>query len=424
MMSKKWLMAFAVAVSLVLGGCSEDGGDDNNNGGDTSGLSDTSGSTSGDTSGSTSGSTSGDTSGSTSGDTSGVTEGCGDVTTQGSCEGDLLTYCGEDDNGDPEVVTLDCAEGGATCATINAEYGVDCVYPVANECDAVDGTFCGGTNPVCIEDADGNATCQENSALTCDPAQTVGACQDDIAVFGCLEGHTVLARDCGVANKTCDVVNAEYGADCFAATDAACIPYYDFCAGTNAGCVEGANDTATCKANLTTACVSATEDVEFVPVCEGDVVVYDCLLDHTLIGTDCAAIGGTCAEIDPQIGADCLVPPGGDCESANFCGGTNPACQIGVTAGALTYTCVEAAADLCAAAEPCMNDVLILDCTAEHTASTLDCTALGATCDGTAGACVGVTAGNFCEPGLADCATGLTCTPPATEDGLATCAAP
>ncbi|HEY4222646.1 MAG TPA: hypothetical protein VGO62_14925, partial [Myxococcota bacterium] len=69
---------------------------------------------------------------------------CGGVDERGQCDGDVLTYCGDDGLGDPQLVEIDCAgdepfaEANAHCALISDSFGFDCALPDGGSC-IVDG---------------------------------------------------------------------------------------------------------------------------------------------------------------------------------------------------------------------------------------------------------------------------------------------
>lgn len=150
--------------------------------------------------------------------------------------------------------------------------------------------------------------------------------------------------------------------------------------------------------------------------CTGDTLTYCDVDSSTVVVVDCATeLGGmaTCIEIDPVYGVDCAAAGGEECvvedEEGNlftlFCQGTNAGCLDTVSTSSCAPNigpCVEA--DI----GGCDGTRLMLDC-AINQPWLLDCAAVGATCDETSSACVGVPEGGLCDDQTLVCAAGFVC---------------
>ena len=163
----------------------------------------------------------------------GEADGCGDVTAQGLCEGDVLTYC---DEAADELIIVDCSTAftarAATCTEISEAFGSDCAVAVGEDCVLDDGTllFCQGTSPGCFDTTAGFA-CVEG----------LGSCvlEDE----GTCNGELLLAV-CNVIQPF--VVDCQsYGGTCSDVDDACLMAAGAFCDGVDFKCRGG----LTCSEN-------------------------------------------------------------------------------------------------------------------------------------------------------------------------------
>lgn len=153
--------------------------------------------------------------------------GCGDVTAEGFCEADILTYCDVEAD---ELVVVDCADAfparEATCTDISVAYGSDCAVAVGEDCLLEDGTilFCQGTNPGCLDNITGFAC-----------TTGLGPCTD--ADEGTCDGDLLLSV-CNV-NQPFTVDCASYGGVCSDAQNACVMDAGEFCDGVDFQCAAG-----------------------------------------------------------------------------------------------------------------------------------------------------------------------------------------
>jgi hypothetical protein len=129
---------------------------------------------------------------------------CGAVTTQGSCNGNVVTYCDTNLN---QVVTYDCTmryTATSRCVQIDPTLGYRCAEAAGNDCTFNDrGTsvtlFCQGNAAGCL-DSSNHEKCAENIG-PCTTAET-GSCKGNRLVFHCMENQPYLI-DCASYMGTC-----------------------------------------------------------------------------------------------------------------------------------------------------------------------------------------------------------------------------
>jgi hypothetical protein len=167
---------------------------------------------------------------------------CGDVGRDQQCNGTSVEFCDPDTN---SLVTYDCAAapfGSATCDTVNAGWGVDCVEPAAGPCfflnDADPPTSpiaaCSGANPGCTITGADTSTCV-NTASACSTA-TQGTCIGTSYVFGCeflgnqdaVDGQPLLG-DCAVLGGTCIPDDNQIRGGCYVGAGQPCTPFWTRC---------------------------------------------------------------------------------------------------------------------------------------------------------------------------------------------------
>jgi hypothetical protein len=161
------------------------------------------------------------------------TAACGAVTLQGSCSGDVATFCyaGDLPDGGTGVVNLNCASDYAppndnvTCSTIDLDYGVNCAAKAGTVCGFLDSTnqpayaLCaGGPGAGCVLGALG-PVCQTN-LTPCSRLPDAGApppqCVGSLLQFACHIDQPI-GYDCAsyggnCSNTTC--INLAAGAPC------------------------------------------------------------------------------------------------------------------------------------------------------------------------------------------------------------------
>lgn len=168
---------------------------------------------------------------------------------------------------------------------------------------------------------------------------------------------------------------------------------------------------ATAESGPPASCYDVTQE----GFCQGTVAVY--CPDQEGIGPvveqECAP--GTCEYVD-DVGYRCVTTVGQACASRygepRFCApesGADTVYACDVAAGCVATTGEHCTQDAGAPDSVCDGDVYIARCLPWHQPLQLDCASLSATCS-TAG-CVGVAAGERCEPSYASCAEGLGCQP-------------
>jgi hypothetical protein len=129
---------------------------------------------------------------------------CGAVTAQGSCNGNVVSYC---DTNIGQAVTYDCTMRFSTssrCIEIDPAFGFRCAEAVGSDCFIDDhGTpltlFCQGQNAGCLEKLSG-VTCTENLG-PCTPGQ-IGSCQGDRLLQKCNADQPYFV-DCASYGGTC-----------------------------------------------------------------------------------------------------------------------------------------------------------------------------------------------------------------------------
>ncbi len=272
--------------------------------------------------------------------------GCGDVTFEGQCNGNVLTWCQDD-----ELHTFDCAGLGAFECKAEPDTdppSFDCL-PTGDECTPnCAGQACGsdGCGGVCGTCAEGSSCVEGQCQGPVDPCNGLtweGCC--DGAVLNYCDNNAPVTVNCGGAGCGWDAGNnyyncnfsgdgpAEFPKECGAA---ACEPDCtgkicgsDGCGGTCGTCTDG----LTCEAGQ---CVDACQGLTYEGQCEGDVLSF-CNGGQIASG-DCAEFGGCC-------GWD---PGGGyfDCLEGDACTTCEHGCAAGDTgcnaAGTHAWTCATA----------------------------------------------------------------------------------
>lgn len=388
--------------------------------------------TAGGGSSSSSGGTSSSSGGSSSGGSSsgGSTAGCGSVTLEGSCSGNVLTYCAPGDT----LVTVDCAPNGFTCGLVNPAWGYDCLAPVGDACVFSNGAqgsqqvFCAGTNPGCVirEDAAGatQSVCQANVGA-CTANGFAPACVgNNLLNVSCLSSQP-LTYDCqslggtGCSNGTCVGVTAGNLCDAFLVCAAGLT------------CQADAQGVDRCTAPVT-GCGTVTSE----GTCTNNVITY-CAPDMTVRTLDCGASMLTCQNFPDALGYDCAAATGSQCyvndgttDRQLLCQGTNPACVFVPAVGEPGVVDTQCRSNVGVCTEPAAGAPFVPVCATPSVLHvgclfgqglSYDCAALGGTgC--TNGVCVGAAAGSLCEP-LIQCAAGLSCVT-STPGVVGTCQAP
>ncbi|MFT5430590.1 MAG: hypothetical protein ACI9OJ_001265 [Myxococcota bacterium] len=227
--------------------------------------------------------------------------GCGDITTDGECEGTTLSYCVGD-----SIITQECADLGQLCELVEASGWYDCVLPVCTP-------DCTGT--VCGSDGCGGSCGECTGATTCDPfgqcisdgcgdVTLAGQCADDILLY--CAGDEVSTVDCASLGKLCTFNPTQEWFDC---QDPICISACDGVScgddGCGGSCGACGND-ETCDGGqciLTDPCGGITLDGE----CSGTTLTY-CLGDELKV-LECADSGQVCG-FDADAGwYECMEPP-------------------------------------------------------------------------------------------------------------------
>lgn len=166
-------------------------------------------------------------------DGAGTEPGCGDVTVQGFCAGDTLTYCdegAEPGEADDEVVVVNCQtaypERETTCIEVTDAYGSDCAVELSGDCLLDDGTilFCQGADPGCLDDRSG-FTCTEGLG-PCTSADE-GRCFEERLLSVCVVNQPFVV-DC-----------PSYGGTCSGAEGACRMPAGALCDGIDFICAAG-----------------------------------------------------------------------------------------------------------------------------------------------------------------------------------------
>ncbi|MEZ4266607.1 MAG: calcium-binding EGF-like domain-containing protein [Myxococcota bacterium] len=151
---------------------------------------------------------------------------CGDLTLYGKCEGTVIKYCAFGGPADFDCAT-DTDEQGVplACGLVSDDYGYDCVSATYNGgCGEVsDGGSCdGNTLSYCASQANGDvvtvdcsadglvcvasggfADCVTTGATGCGPVSASGTCEGTTATW-CLD-HAVKTEDCSATGKVCGV---------------------------------------------------------------------------------------------------------------------------------------------------------------------------------------------------------------------------
>jgi hypothetical protein len=148
--------------------------------------------------------------------------------------------------------------------------------------------------------------------------------------------------------------------------------------------------------------------------CEGD--TYRFCEGLEVVDLDCASTGGRCATISGSSFVSCLQPLGARCRTVvphgnhshllfQFCEGATSGClqdrEDGRCVGDLG-SCVESDIDRC------RGERIIANCRAGQPIA-IDCASLGARCDESARACVGVALGAPCDRVRRRCGEGARC---------------
>ena len=133
----------------------------------------------------------------------GVTPNCGDLDTFGRCDGEVLSYCWED-----EIITANCGSIGLVCDEVS--YGAECVVENDEECRRTDqngnpilglcrpGSGCAlslvSDVSACIPTL---GTCEEGDPPRCQSAVSVNGCNAGQPIgFECPEGSTCTNGFC------------------------------------------------------------------------------------------------------------------------------------------------------------------------------------------------------------------------------------
>jgi hypothetical protein len=221
---KRFTRSRRVSACLILSalwamGCASDegsGGADTTNGASTSDASgaDTSGASGADTSGASDSDSAGG------GDTSGGTP-CGDITEEGTCEGDTLRFCR-----DGALLTFDCRAGyfeaelfgevTGTCQLINDSYGYDCVVATGDTCVGAQShgdhsdyfpVLCAGQRQGCVAAAEDQFVCKADVGA-CEAGAVEPFCLGDVLVLECAQSQPI-GFDCVAMGGKCEVHEGE-----------------------------------------------------------------------------------------------------------------------------------------------------------------------------------------------------------------------
>jgi hypothetical protein len=136
--------------------------------------------------------------------------GCGQVTTEGVCDGDVLVFCVNEGEAEAGLVVLDCGAMGpsgstTTCADIDGAHMKGCAVLPGERClDVDDGRFayCRGDEPACVYDLfTGIGVCVEQVGR-CTPSSEP-QCVGDILVEACTDDGQPLGTPCSAEQGTC-----------------------------------------------------------------------------------------------------------------------------------------------------------------------------------------------------------------------------
>ncbi len=374
----------------------------------------------------------------------------------GECDGNTLSACDPDT---AESFSVDCAASWGGIGGVCGEYvdgELTCVVQPGDQClaDFGDGNVilpCAGVTPSCEFTVDTGWACGDGTRGTC-TADDVDGCIGDLLVRACLVADGLPAGiDCGAVGGTCNatealcdnvpagglcatgIVECAPGLACVgetATTDGVCTAtdVNECTAGTaecdpNATCTDLAEgydctcnagysgDGFTCTLDSGNPCLDGTIPAD--GTCSGDTLQF-CDDTNALQEVDCVAFwldDGACGFRADGV-ADCLVVDGGGCLYNDGAGGLLfPQCE---TDGRACTIDPDTGGYTCSPGDPCTTDLegacngsIVVQACVDGQSYGPDCTDFGGACS--AGACVGVTAGNLCASGLLECAFGLTC---------------
>lgn len=148
--------------------------------------------------------------------------------------------------------------------------------------------------------------------------------------------------------------------------------------------------------------------------------------DAEVVSVDCAGVApdGACVVLD-GFGAWCALPDGSPCTTRGAAGRAQWACGP-VDGGAASSGACDLVEGCVAAPVPCaagcVDDRLVVGCSAFGQALTTSCAALGGAC--AEGACAGLPEGAACDGARFLCADGLSCAPFDAGPAQGACLAP
>ena len=348
---------------------------------------------------------------------------CGEVTTEGMCEGNTLKYCSNGEiqefdctqfdkvcGFDEQFAWYDCVDGGGPCAP-------DCAGKPEGAADGCGGTCQGGVDPG-----------------GCGDVTSAGECQGKVLVY--CAGEEVVTFDCASQGKTCGFDEQFEWYDCVDGDD----PCTPDCTGKVGGDPDGCG--GTCAGEPGAGCGSVDSNGE----CDGNTLKY--CAGGELKVFDCGDLGKVCG-FDAQFEWYDCVDGGGPCTpdcggkpagSPDGCGGTcdggAPGCGDitvkGECAGdTLTYCSGEdlAVVDCATQGKTCGydsqfdwfdcvdggGDPCIPDCAGKPDGAADGC---GGTCAGSGGGCGDIDTSGVCEGDtLKYCSNGALQTFDCTEYG-------
>ena len=279
----------------------------------------------------------------------GPPSGCGDITFQGVCEGNTLSYCQGD-----ALQVVDCASDGKVCGYDEANDWYECIEgdgPPPSGCDGLDSkgkcegevlSYCSGgevktfdcteysktcgydetfdwydcldsgaCTPDCLGKGEGEddgcgGTCAGGAGGDCGDVTQVGQCEGDTLTY-CSAG-SIKTFDCTTYGKTCGYDDAFDWYDCVEG-DGPCTPD---CAGKAAGDPDGCG--GACAGGGGGECGDVNEKGQ----CAGDVLSY--CSAGALKTFDCTAYGKTCGYDASFDWFDCI-----EGDAPTDCGGIGEA---------------------------------------------------------------------------------------------------
>ena len=230
----------------------------------------------------------------------GQTQICEGITVKGQCDGDILSYCGNND----VTIAIDCRTEyfpaeytTGSCQIIDSDYGYDCVLPAGEPCVFDTGlsevtTYCESPTAGCVWDFANTAgfLCTETAPDCTQP--TLGEtfrpqCSGDLLLLDCLPGDQPLAYDCGSLGGVCE-------------NDTCRSAQTELCDDELLRCAAGARCEGVTATEFGT-CVAVTDCVQNNGGC-GDPAVIQCVETNGAFSCvdvdECAVNNGGCGDVN------------------------------------------------------------------------------------------------------------------------------